>query len=119
MKRIMFIVIACALACALATSCSSGPKPMYSWYEYDSASYKYLKNNDQESLDNLVKAYDKIIAKQSGTRGVVPPGVYADYGFVLIQANKPAEGKKMLLKESELYPESSVFVNSVIRMIGK
>lgn len=115
MKKIAIL----ALSCAILASCSTGPKPMYSWYNYDNASYAYLKNSDQKSLDELVASYEKIIAQQKGTRKIVPPGIYADYGFILIQANKPEEGKKMLLKESELYPESSVFINSVIRMIEK
>jgi len=115
MKRIVVI----ALLCAIMVSCSTAPKPMYSWYDYDDDTYAYLKNGDKESLADLIKTYEKIIAQQKGTRKIVPPGVYADYGFILIQAKKTEEGKKMLMKESELYPESSVFVNSVIRMIEK
>lgn len=107
------------LVCAIIVGCSTAPKPMYSWYDYDDAAYKYQKNSDTKSLDELVKQYEKIIANQKGTRKEVPPGVYADYGFILIQAKKTEEGKKMLMKESELYPESSIFVNSVIRMIEK
>lgn len=115
MKKIMII----ALICVIAASCSTGPKPMYSWYDYDDDTYAYLKKGDKESLEDLIETYEKIIATQKGTRKTVPPGIYADYGFVLIQAKKTEEGKKMLMMESELYPESSVFVNSVIRMIEK
>lgn len=115
MKRIVII----ALVCVIAASCSSGPKPMYSWYDYDDDTYAYLKNGDKKALDELIKTYEEIVAEQKGTRKMVPPGIYADYGFILIQAKKTEEGKKMLMMESELYPESSVFVNSVIRMIEK
>ena len=61
--------------------------------------------------------YEKVIATQKATRGVVPPGIYADYGFLLIQNGKTTEGKAMLAKELELYPESKVFVGSILKRI--
>ena len=87
----------------LAMSC--GSTQLYSWYDY------------QE--DELAKTYQKIIEKQKATRGVVPPGIYADYGWLLLQAGKNAEGKEMLAKEIELYPESKVFVGSILKRYAK
>ena len=58
-----------------------------------------------------------IIKKQNGTRGMIPPGLYADYGYVLIQSNKIEEGKLMLQKEVELYPESKVFIDRILKML--
>jgi len=61
--------------------------------------------------------YKKIINSQKGTRGMVPPGIYADYGFVLIQTNRVEEGKLMLQKEIELYPESKIFIKKIYAML--
>jgi hypothetical protein len=36
---------------------------------------------------------------------------------LLIQQNKKSEGKVMLLKEVELYPESKVFVDRILKLI--
>ncbi|MGC3976898.1 MAG: DUF4810 domain-containing protein [Paludibacteraceae bacterium] len=94
-------------------------KPLYSWNNYNITSYNYLKNNDEKSTQELIETYQKIIEKQTGTRGVVPPGVYADYGFILLTLNKTEQGKSMLLKEVELYPESEVFVNRILKMFEK
>ncbi|MDR3297346.1 MAG: DUF4810 domain-containing protein [Prevotellaceae bacterium] len=110
-------VTICAALC-LASSCST-QKPLYSWDKYNNASYSYLKNSDEAALQELIKTYQKIIAKQTGSRGVVPPGIYADYGFLLLQADKISEGKAMLLKELELYPESKVFVDRILKMFEK
>lgn len=97
-------------------SCSA-PKTLYNWDKYDSVSYSYLKKVDEKSTENLIKTYQKIIKKQNGTRGVIPPGLYADYGFVLIQNNRMEEGKLMLQKEIELYPESKVFIDRIFKML--
>ncbi|WP_191013553.1 DUF4810 domain-containing protein [Treponema zioleckii] len=108
------LTVACAASfLGLFASCNS--TKLYSWYDYQEDYYHYVKNNDKDSLDTLIKTYEKIIAKQKGERGVVPPGIYADYGYLLITAGKAEEGKAMLKKELELYPESEVFVKSILK----
>ena len=97
------------------TGCGS-KKLLYSWSDYDSSSYAFLKMDDEKSTENLIKSYQKIINRQEGTRKTVPPGVYADYGFLLIQKGKSEEGKAMLSKEILLYPESSVFIERILKM---
>lgn len=102
----------------LLTSCSL-QKPLYTWSNYPITSYNYLKNSDDKSTQELIKTYQIIIEKQKGSREVVPPGIYADYGFILLQANKTAEGKAMLLNEIALYPESKVFIERILKMTEK
>ncbi|MDR1632314.1 MAG: DUF4810 domain-containing protein [Dysgonamonadaceae bacterium] len=99
------------------TSCA--PKTLYSWSNYDDTSYKYLKNSDEKSMEQLIKTYRQLIEKQTGTRKAVPPGVYADYGFVLLQSEKTEEGKAMLEKEISLYPESKIFIDRILQMFEK
>jgi hypothetical protein len=91
-------------------------KPLYSWYNYSDASYNYIKKSDEKSTNDLVESYKKIIAKQEGTRGLVPPGIYADYAFLLMKQNKNTEAQVMLEKEIELYPESKIFMDRIIKM---
>jgi hypothetical protein len=103
---------------ALLASCTS-QKPLYSWGNYETTSYNYLKNSDEKSTQELIENYQKIIETQKGTRGVVPPGVCADYGFLLLQEGKTEEGKKMLMKEIALYPESRIFIDRILKMMEK
>jgi hypothetical protein len=112
MKKIIFI----SFAVIMFASCTP-KKQLYSWDKYEITSYNYLKNSDEKSTQELIETYQKIIEKQTGTRNVVPPGVYADYGFVLLQANKTEEGKAMLLKEVALYPESKIFIDRILKII--
>jgi hypothetical protein len=110
----LFIGMAVALC---LTSCAS--KMLYSWGNYDDTSYRYLKNSDEKSIGQLMETYRQLIEKQEGTRQIVPPGIYADYGFMLLQANKTEEGKAMLEKEMTLYPESKVFIDRILKMFEK
>lgn len=112
-KLIIFILPALMLV-----SCSV-QKPLYTWGNYNQTSYNYLKNSDEKSTQQLLETYAKLIEKQKGTRATVPPGLYADYGFLLLQANKTDQGKAMLQKEVALYPESKVFVDRILKMLEK
>lgn len=113
MKKIILLL----MTIVLFVSCTTSQKPLYSWGNYADANYNYLKKNDEKSTSKLTEMYEQIIKKQKGTRNVVPPGIYADYGFILIQANRKEEGKTMLLSEIALYPESKIFVDRILKMI--
>jgi hypothetical protein len=107
-----------ALAVILLTACTL-QKPLYTWSNYTNTSYNYLKNSDEKSTQELIKTYKSIIEQQKGSRNVVPPGIYADYGFILLQTNKTTEGKAMLAQEIALYPESKVFIERILKMTEK
>ncbi len=102
----------------LLIACAPQKKRLYSWGHYDEASYYYLKNKDERSTQVLLESYKNIIEKQTGIRGIVPPGIYADYGFLLIQLKRTVEGKAMLQKEVELFPESKVFIDRILKTIN-
>tara|TARA_B000000475_G_scaffold260016_1_gene243455 strand:+ start:323 stop:685 length:363 start_codon:yes stop_codon:yes gene_type:complete len=107
----------------LVTSCA-GPKPLYTWgskkkFNYYSASYNYLKKSDEKSINKLKESYIDIIANQKGTRKTVPPGIYADYGFLLLSLDEADKGNEMLRKEIELYPESEVFISRILNMLNE
>lgn len=102
--------------CLFMVSCvSTSPKPLYSWGNYQEKTYAYVKNNTDKSLDELMTAYLEIMNKQKGSRGTVPPGICADYGYLLYTQGKTEEGIAFLNKEVELYPESSVFISRIIK----
>jgi hypothetical protein len=106
------------IICLLFTSCVS-QKELYFWDKYDVSSYLYLKNIDEKSTQDLITTYEVIIAKQNGIRKVVPPGIYADYGFILLQTGKTEKGNLMLQEEINLYPESKIFIDRIFKIQEK
>tara|TARA_R110002050_G_scaffold292293_3_gene447558 strand:+ start:5719 stop:6066 length:348 start_codon:yes stop_codon:yes gene_type:complete len=106
-----------AVAVFTLASCAR-QKPLYDWHDYDRSSYFYQKDTDKESIKDLLDTYHDMIKEQKeGTRGVIPPGVYADYGFLLLQEGDIKKGSQMLERELKLYPESKIFIDRILKMI--
>ena len=120
MKRDTLLII---LVLFLISSCAP-PTSLYTWgskkkYNYYNASYNYLKVNNEQSIDILKSSYIDIINNQKGTRKTVPPGIYADYGFLLFSLNENEKGVEMLKQEMILYPESTIFITRILNMLNK
>lgn len=109
--RKFFLILVLGFA---ATACSV-TKPLYDWKGYDQAVYAYTKSGSEQSVSNLIKVYTKLIENSGGSRNVPPPGVCADYGYLLIQKGEIAKGKELLVKETVLYPESKLFIDRILK----
>lgn len=109
MKKIAIVII-----CFLAISCST-TKPLYDWRGYDDAVYAYTKSSSEQSVEELIVLYTKLIENSGGSRQIPPPGVCADYGYLLIKKGEIERGKELLTKETILYPESKLFVDRILK----
>ena len=114
MKRILALVSISFLIVSCTTT-----KPLYNWKGYDDAVYAYTKGSDEKSVENLIKIYEKLIKKSGGSREVPPPGVCADYGYIMIKKGQTSKGKELLIKETVLYPESKQFVDRIIKRLDQ
>lgn len=119
MRRKCLSIAALAFSLVLVLSGCGIQKPLYSWYNYDDVVYKYSKSHTSEDRENLIKTYEKLINEQRGSRGAVPPGIYAEYGYLLLKEGKQEEGLTLLKKEVALYPESAPFVGRIIKQFEK
>ena len=63
--------------------------------------------------------YELVINKQQGIRKTVPPGVNAEYGYLLYKAGKKDEGLALLKAEIKAYPESEKFISRIINQLEK
>lgn len=116
MMRKFFLPLTATIAVLSFTSCGTN-KNLYTWHNYEDVSYKYSKKVTPELEVKLLDEYRKLTDKQKGLRGVVPPGLYAEYGFLLYKTGKKEEGLAFLKKEIELYPESTVYISRIIKQI--
>lgn len=114
MKKILL-----SICCLIAFASCSTQKTLYSWYDSEEATYNYTKRGTDELLTKAMEQYEKVITKQKGLRGVVPPGVNAEYGFLLFKAGKKEEGMSLLKAEIEAYPESEKFISRIINQLEK
>ena len=111
------IILAAIIIMALA-SCQT-QQNLYSWYDSEDATYQYTKRLTDEKLEKAMAQYLKVISKQKGLRKVVPPGVNAEYGYLLYKAGKKTEGLDLLRAEIKAYPESEQFISRIINQLEK
>jgi hypothetical protein len=94
----------------ILVGCGSTSKEPFYWGKYSTTLYDYKKNPGQEKLDAHKKELLSIMETSAKKNKLVPPGVNAEYGYILLQEGNEQEGLEYLSKEVELYPESEVFI---------
>lgn len=117
MKKTIYIIAIVTMAMCV-TSCNT-TQTLYSWYDYEDRAYEYNKEPTEKSQVKLLEQYKKLSDKQKGVRGVVPPGMYAEYGYLLYKTGKKQEGIDFLKKEISLYPESEKYISRIIKQLEK
>ncbi len=111
-------VILLAMTAVALASCTT-TKSLYSWYDYEDATYQYSKKNTDELRVRVAEVYKKMLENQKGARGAVPPGLYAEYGYLLCKTGKTEEGLSFLKEEIKHYPESEPFISRIIKQLEK
>lgn len=105
-----------SLTLALLTSCASTPT-LYSWGNYEATSYAVSKTPSEKHIQQLIKTYEELINSPKGTRKLPPPGICAEYGYLLIKQGEQERGRKLLEQEIALYPESTAFIQSLLKRL--
>ncbi len=146
MKRILIS----AIISLCLTSCGVSPT-LYYWggtragaTMYEHLAYKRYDKQTPESICSLICMYEDMVTNPGGARMTIPPGICAEYGYLLLipenaeifakyatAAQKkifrakdyaaffPEKGKELMLKEIELYPESALFLKPLIERLSK
>ena len=84
----------------------------YNWNSYYDALHNYYKNPGER--EKFIKVLATIIAKGEKSNKV-PPGIYAEYGYMFYETGNYVEAIKYFNKEREKYPESIFFMEKMIR----
>ena len=108
-------VLVCALAALSFSACA--PATHYAWGGYDQALYGFYKNPQDRAP--FIEQLRVIIAsaEQSGQR--VPPGLFAEYGYLLFEEGKTPEAILYFQKERQAWPEAVPFMDKMIRNAGQ
>ena len=146
MKKLMVL----AFAAVLLSSCGT-TSALYYWggvqngtTAYENLAYQTYDKQTPKSICNLVAVYENMVKHPGGTRRVPPPGICAEYGYLLLQPETATafsqhasssqkrlfktddfgtyfqgRGKELLEKEIEYYPESKKFIEPLIKKLAK
>ena len=146
MKKILILALAsfALISCGISSN-------LYYWggvqngaTTYENLAYKNYDKQTPESLCKLICMYEDIVSNPGGTRRMPPPGICAEYGYMLLIPENatifaehatamqkrtfasgdyasffPQKGKEMLQKEIELYPESAKFIAPLMEKLCK
>src|SRR4030042_1988627 len=85
-------------------------KPLYYWGDYSSSLYKYKKAPNEENLKTHKVVLVNIIEESNKMNLKVPPGVYCEYGYLLLKDGKKEEAMYYFDLEEKNYPESRQFL---------
>lgn len=146
MKRLLILAfVSLGLAsCGLTSS-------LYYWggtqngaTAYENLAYRNYDKQSPESICKLICMYEDIVSYPGGTRNMPPPGICAEYGYMLLIPENadvfakdatasqkrtfnttdyasffPEKGKELMQMEMELYPESAKFIGPLIERLCK
>lgn len=93
-----------------------GVKTMYEWNGYNNHLLSYYKH--PEELNKFSgKLYEGI--QKAEVTGTVPPGIYAEYGYVMLSLNDTATAAIYFSKERDKWPESRFLMDKALLKIAK
>ncbi len=112
MRASVWILAVWALCAGCATQ-----KSLYQWGHYEDSLYRMYKH--PEKAKEYQEALRLIIQRCEKAGRIVPPGIYAEYGYSLYKEGRFEEAAAFFKKEREAWPESYVLMNTLITNVEK
>ena len=114
MKKGLFLLL--GLGLLLLTGCTS--PYLYEWGNYDQWLYENYKNpkNDEELYVDLTALITRYESRKNPSTKPMAPGLYAEYGFLLMRRGENERAIEYYNKEKALWPEATVFMDSMIQV---
>lgn len=90
---------------------------LYEWGDYDQWLYENYKDpkGDEELYQELTALFDKYEKRKKPSTKPMAPGLFAEYGFLLMRRGDNARAIEYYNKEKALWPESATFMDSMIQ----
>jgi len=104
------IKLGCIVVLAILLSGCAGQR-MYYWGDYSETLYQSKKNPSDQSMLNHQQSLEKILEESRKNNLRVPPGVYAELGYIYFRQNKKDLAIQNFKMEKALYPESALLMD--------
>ena len=102
---------------AAMSGCSTQPKPLYNWGNYQQQVYAHLKGGG--SADQQIAELEKGLQKSMKSNSKIPPGYHAHLGLLYGEVGRVDNMKREFEAEKALFPESAQFMNFLLDKIAK
>lgn len=103
-------ILALIISLGVLQGCATVTDAGYYWGGYSGTLYKYTKDPNETTLANHVEELQKIIAVSREKSLRVPPGIYAELGYIMARKGNDVEAAAQYENEMALYPESRIFL---------
>lgn len=98
----------------IATVLSGCTPSIYSWGGFEQGLYERYVNEQQSQADAYLL---QTISDAEQNHLKVPPGAYADYGFVLFKRGDRDGAAAYFEREKQAFPESSALMSKLIERV--
>lgn len=88
-----------------------GANTRYAWNNYDSELYTHYKTPAQR--EEFIAAMKEIVT-EAETENKVPPGIYAEYGYLMYEKGDMEQAVLYYQKEASKWPESKFLMEKMI-----
>ncbi len=102
-------------ALALLSGCAAGTSGLYDWGDYEDALQAQFLAHDPAAA--LAAYQETFVALQQNGDARVPPGLFADYGFLLYLRGDYAGARVSFAREKQLFPESAALMDRLITKV--
>ncbi|QOP40278.1 DUF4810 domain-containing protein [Sulfurimonas marina] len=118
MKRLKLLTLSTFALITLAMSGCSTHTPLYNYGEYSENYYSLKKEATQETALEYQKSLEYCIENAKESRsGRVPPGIYANLGYLYLKAGQNKKAIENFTKEKTIYPEATFFMDKMINKV--
>lgn len=112
MKTKKALAVASLLSVSVFLTGCQTSQGLYNWGGYEDSLYEYYKDPAEQEV--LAKRLMTLIEDETAR---IPPGIYAEYGTLLLQQGKTDEAIIFFEKEKELWPESQALMDTMINAL--
>ena len=110
MKGILALLFA-----SLISGCAS---KQGDWGNYSNELYTYYKDSSEQERTELTGELTKIFARAEASGKHPAPGLYAEYGTLMLSQGQTEQAIAYYTKERDSWPESTVLMNSLINTLS-
>ncbi|HEY4319338.1 MAG TPA: DUF4810 domain-containing protein [Herbaspirillum sp.] len=111
--QLIKLAAAAGLGIAFLTGCAMQHPSHYAWGDYDGSLYSYYKDPTKSTA--YMEALSEIVTQADTAQKAIAPGLYAEYGYMLLQQKKTDEAIVYFSKEKQAWPESGYFMDGMIK----
>jgi hypothetical protein len=112
-----FSALAVLLCASLLAGCAGTPTTPFDTGAYSRSLLRARQDPSPRNLDRHAAILIRTIDESKAKNNRVPPGIYAEYGYLLWQRGQKAEAEVQFHLETTTYPEAGAFITLALQIL--